>query len=208
MNYLNFNEFEQIKKNFNKRNIEVCFFKNLDEAKQKILTLIPKDNTVGFGNSGTLKQMDISNELTKRGNTVYNKTLAKNRKEIVKLKKESLLSDWFLTGTNAISTKGHIVNIDHSGNRVAAMLYGPENVIIIIGKNKIEKTLEQAINRAKNIAAPLNAKRAGYNPPCVKLNKCTDCNSKERVCNSLVIIEGQAQKNRIKLFVIDQELGF
>ena len=152
--------------------------------------------------------MNISNELTKRGNTVYNKTLAKNRKETIRLKKNSLLADWFLTGTNAISSKGHIVNIDHSGNRVAAMLYGPENVIIIIGKNKIEETLEDAINRAKNTAAPLNAKRAGFNPPCVELNKCIDCNSKERVCNSLVIIEGQAQKDRIKLFIIDQELGF
>jgi len=68
--------------------------------------------------------------------------------------------------------------------------------------------LEEAINRAKNTAAPLNAKRAGYNPPCVELNECIDCNSKERVCNSLVIIEGQAKKNRIKLYIIDQELGF
>ena len=208
MNHLKLNEIEKIKKNFNDRNIEACFFKNLNEAKEKILTLIPKNNTVGFGNSGTLKQMDISNELTKRGNTVYDKTLAKNRKETVKLKKKSLLSDWFLTGTNAISSEGHIVNIDHSGNRVAAMLYGPENVVIIIGKNKIEETLEEAIKRAKNTAAPLNAKRAGYNPPCVELNRCIDCNSKDRVCNSLVIIEGQAKKNRIKLFIIDQELGF
>ena len=208
MNHLKLNEIEKIKKNFNDRNIEACFFKNLNEAKEKILTLIPKNNTVGFGNSGTLKQMDISNELTKRGNTVYDKTLAKNRKETVKLKKKSLLSDWFLTGTNAISSEGHIVNIDHSGNRVAAMLYGPENVVIIIGKNKIEETLEEAIKRAKNTAAPLNAKRSGYNAPCVELNRCIDCNSKDRVCNSLVIIEGQAKKSRIKIFILDQELGF
>ncbi|MGM0446101.1 MAG: lactate utilization protein [Bacillota bacterium] len=205
---MDLNEFEQIKKNFGKRNIEVCFFKNLNEAKEKILAQIPKDNTVGFGNSGTLKQMDISNELTKRGNIVYDKTLAKNKKETVRFKKNALLSKWFLTGTNAVSTKGHIVNIDHSGNRVAAMLYGSKNVIIVIGKNKKEESLEQAIDRAKNTAAPLNAKRAGYNPPCVELNKCTDCDSKERVCNSLVIIEGQTQKDRIKVFIIDQECGF
>jgi len=208
VSYLDLNEFEQINNNFSKRNIEAYYFKNLDEVKEKILSTIPKDNTVGFGNSGTLKQMDISNELFKRGNIVYNKTLAQSKKETVRLKKKALLSDWYLTGTNAISTEGHIVNIDHSGNRVAAMLYGPDNVIIVIGKNKVEESLEEAINRAKNTAAPLNAKRAGYNPPCVELNECIDCNSKERVCNSLVIIEGQAKKNRIKLYIIDQELGF
>jgi len=119
---LDLNEFEQINNNFSKRNIEAYYFKNLDEVKEKILSTIPKDNTVGFGNSGTLKQMDISNELFKRGNIVYNKTLAQSKKETVRLKKKALLSDWYLTGTNAISTEGHIVNIDHSGNRVAAML--------------------------------------------------------------------------------------
>jgi hypothetical protein len=208
VSYLDLNEFEQIKKNFNKRNIEAFYFKNLDMAKEKILEIIPNDTTIGFGNSGSLKKMDISNELLKRGNIVYDKTLAQNKKESIRFKKGSLISDWFLTGTNAISIEGHIVNIDHSGNRVAAMLYGPDNVIIVIGKNKIEESLEEAIKRAKNTAAPLNAKRAGYNPPCVELNECIDCSSKERVCNSLIIIEGQAQKNRIKLFIIDQKLGF
>ncbi len=100
------------------------------------------------------------------------------------------------------------VNIDHSGNRVAAMIYGPDNVIVVIGVNKIKDTLDEAIRRAKDIAAPLNAKRAGYNPPCVELNKCIDCDSKDRSCNNLVIIGGQVKKERLKICIIDKEMGF
>ena len=88
------------------------------------------------------------------------------------------------------------------------MLYGPENVIIIVGTNKITETLDEAIHRAKNIAAPLNAKRAGFNPPCVELNKCIDCRSDQPVCNSLVTIEGQADKDIIRVFIIEEEIGF
>jgi hypothetical protein len=89
-----------------------------------------------------------------------------------------------------------------------AITFGPENVIIVVGKNKVVTSLEEAIYRVKNIACPLNAKRAGFNPPCVSLNKCVDCTSEERVCNSLSIIEGQSDKNRMKLFIINDELGY
>jgi len=112
------------------------------------------------------------------------------------------------SGTNAISIEGHIVNIDHSGNRVAAMTYGPDKVIIVIGKNKIEDTLEQAMTRARNHAAPLNAIRAGYNPPCIEKKQCVDCKSKERVCYNLSIIEGQFKADRMRLFIVEEEAGF
>lgn len=134
--------------------------------------------------------------------------MAKSEAESELIKKRSLLSDWYITGTNAISKEGHIVNIDHSGNRVAAMIYGPDNVIVVIGKNKICCTLDDAIHRVRNISAPLNAERAGYNPPCLKLNKCVDCKTDERVCYNLVILEGQFVKDRMKLFIVNEELGF
>ncbi|MPM81321.1 hypothetical protein SDC9_128373 [bioreactor metagenome] len=118
------------------------------------------------------------------------------------------MADWYITGTNAVSKEGHIVNIDHSGNRAAAMIYGPDNVIIVIGRNKICDTLDDAVKRARNISAPMNAKRAGYNPPCLQLNRCVDCKSDERVCFNLVIIEGQFVKDRMKLFIVDEEAGF
>lgn len=201
-------KFDQIIKNFEKRNIQATYCESLNVVKDEILNMIPLQCSVGIGNSKTLKKMDISKVLSKRGNQVLDKTLAQTKEESLILKRKSLLTDWYITGTNAISSEGHIVNIDHSGNRVAAMLYGPKQVIIVVGTNKITETLDEAIHRAKNIAAPQNAKRAGFNPPCVEINKCIDCSSTERVCNSLVIIEGQADRDRIKVFIVNEEVGF
>lgn len=194
--------------NFRLRNIEVSYFDTIEEAANMILKLIPVECTVGIGHSATLQKMNITNLLIERGNIVYDKELAKSKEECKILKKKALLTDWYISGSNAISVDGRIVNVDHSGNRVAAITFGPENVIIVVGKNKIVNSVEEAIHRVKNIACPLNAKRAGFNPPCVSLNKCADCISQERVCNSLSIIEGQSDKNRMKLFIINDELGY
>ncbi len=198
----------EITKNFKSRNIDVAFFETLEEVKERIIEIVPADCSVGIGNSKTLKEMDISGILRTRGTNVFDKTLAENQEESIRMKKKSLLADWYITGTNAISKEGHIVNIDHSGNRVAAMIYGPDNVIAVVGKNKICDTLDEAVQRARNISAPMNARRAGYNPPCLKLEKCVDCKTDERVCFNLVIIEGQFIKDRMKLFIVNEELGF
>lgn len=198
----------EITKNFKSRNIDVAFFETLEEVKDRIIDLIPIDCSVGVGNSKTLKDINISELLRERGNIVFDKTLAKSKAESEQIKKKSLLSDWYITGTNAISKEGHIVNIDHSGNRVAAIIFGPDNVIVVVGKNKICGTLDDAIHRVRNTSVPLNAKRAGYNPPCLRLNKCVDCTTDERICFNLVIIEGQFVKDRMKLFIVNEELGF
>jgi len=194
--------------NFAVRNIKVEFFQDLQEVKKVILCMVPNACTVGIGHSETLRVMGITQELIQRGNIVYDKELSKDTAECKSIKKKALLSDWYITGSNAISEDGRIVNVDHSGNRVAAITFGPDNVIIVVGKNKIVSTLAEAIKRAKNIACPMNAKRAGFNPPCVTLNRCVDCTSKERVCNSLSIIEGQSDENRIRIFVVNDDFGF
>jgi len=198
----------EITKNFKSRNVEVTFFETLEEVRDRIIELIPEYCSVGIGNSKTLKEMDISRLFRERGNILYDKSLSESKEESELLKKKSLLSDWYITGTNAISKEGHIVNIDHSGNRVAAMIYGPDKVIVVVGKNKLCDTLDGAIQRARNISAPLNAKRAGYNPPCLNLNRCIDCKTDERVCFNLVIIEGQFVKDRMQLFIVNDEFGF
>jgi hypothetical protein len=152
--------------------------------------------------------MDITNLLMKRGNVVYDKELAIDKDESITLKRKALLSDWYISGSNAVTVDGQIINVDHSGNRVAAISFGPSKVIIVVGVNKVADTVEEGIKRVKNIACPLNAKRAGYNPPCVELNKCVDCSSKERVCNYLSIVEGQTDCNRITLCIVNEECGF
>jgi len=198
----------RLKENFRLRNIEVEYFENLEDVKKYILNIIPNKSTIGIGHSLTLQKMNITNSLLERGNIVYDKELAKSRDESIDLKKKALITSWYITGSNAISVDGRIVNVDHSGNRVAAIAFGPDKVIIVVGKNKIVDTLDDAIKRVKNVACPLNAKRAGFNPPCVTLNKCVDCVSNERVCNILSIIEGQSDSNRIKLFIVNEKYGF
>lgn len=205
---MNVEKLNKLKENFKLRNIEVEYFETLEDVKSYILNIIPIECTIGIGHSATLQKINITNSLLERGNVVYDKEFAKNREECKALKKKALTTDWYITGSNAISLDGRIVNVDHSGNRVAAITFGPDKVIVVVGKNKVVDTVDEAIKRVKNVSCPLNAKRAGFNPPCVTLNKCVDCVSKERVCNSLSIIEGQSDSNRIKLFIVNEECGF
>lgn len=202
------NSINSLKENFRVRNIEVEYFETLDQVKNHILKIIGEECTIGIGHSATLQTMDIVEKLISRGNQVYDKELAKTKEESKLLKKKALTTDWYITGSNAITLDGRIINVDHSGNRVAAITFGPDKVIVVVGKNKIVANVEEGIKRVKNIACPLNAKRAGYNPPCVSLGKCVDCISTERVCNTLSIIEGQADKNRMKLYIVNEEYGY
>jgi len=194
--------------NFEKRNIEVLWFNTFNEIKEYLLKQIPDNAKVGIGNSKTLKSMEITPALSCRGNIVYDKTFGKTLDEIRELKRNSLLTDVYISSSNAVSMDGRIVNIDHSGNRVAAITYGPDKVYIVIGKNKITTTHDEALKRARNTAAPLNAKRAGYNPPCVATGHCVDCVTPERVCYYISTIEGQHIKDRLTLLIANEEEGF
>lgn len=205
---MNVEKLNKLKENFKNRNIDVECFETLEDVKLYLLNIIPLDCIVGIGHSATLQKMDITNLLIKRGNVVYDKELAINKDESKAIKREALLSDWYISGSNAVTVDGRIINVDHSGNRVAAITFGPDKVIIVVGINKVVDTVEEGIKRVKNIACPLNAKRAGYNPPCVELNRCIDCSSKERVCNYLSIVEGQTDCNRITLCIVNEECGF
>ncbi len=202
------NTINKLKENFRMRNIEVECFEDLTEVKNHILKIIHEECIIGIGHSATLQKMNIVESLMDRGNIVYDKELGKTKDETKMLKKKALITDWYITGSNAVTTDGRIINVDHSGNRVAAITFGPDKVIVVVGKNKIVDNVEEGMKRVKNIACPLNAKRAGYNPPCVEINRCVDCKSKERVCNVLSIIEGQADKNRMKLFIVNEECCF
>jgi len=194
--------------NFQQRKIAVKWFNSFEEITHYLSSEIPMDASIGIGNSQTLKKMKILEAFLTKGNVVYDKTIGKTHEEVKSLKRKALLTDYYISSANAISEDGRIINIDHSGNRVAAMHYGPEKVFLIIGKNKIESTYVEALKRARNIAAPLNAKRARMNPPCVKVGKCVDCLSQERVCNFISIIEGQHVEGRLTVLIANEEAGF
>ena len=177
--------------------------------------MIPEGSTVGFGDSVTLRQIGVVDALEK-GHYVFLNAWKPgiSFEENVKLKKQALTSDIFVTGTNALTLDGKIVNVDALGNRVAAMLFGPNKVVIVIGINKIVENLEEALERIRNKAAPLNVKRHPNfepMPPCGVTGICTDCSSPWRICNKTVIIERQFNNNKyepvITVVIVGEELG-
>lgn len=198
----------ELKKNLNARNVDFKFCRDRDEIFNELEILTSECKTVGIGNSQTLKSLEISKHFINKGKDVYDKTYASDLDDSKRIKKLSLTSDCYITSTNAIALSGEIVNIDHSGNRVAAMIYGPEKVIIIATTNKVVENEQSAVKRALMIATPQNARRAKITSPCSVGKPCTNCSSDVRVCNYLSIIRGQNEKCRMTVLLLDEELGF
>ncbi len=128
-------------------------------------------------------------------------------REIVQRRRMALFSDLFLTGSNAVTQCGRIVNLDMIGNRTGAISFGPRKVVLFVGKNKIVPDLERAIERIKCIAAPQNAMRHKFDTPCAKTGKCHDCNSVQRICNTWSVIDKCFPRKRIKVVLVDDDLG-
>lgn len=192
-----------------RRRVPARFFSEPGRAKDFLLEQIPMDATVGVGNSRTVKALGVVEALRERGNVVFDKTApGLTEAAVARTKRQALLADVFLSGANAISADGRIVNIDHSGNRVAAIAFGPRRVFILAGVNKVVPDLDAAIQRARNVAAPLNARRSGHAPPCLTLGSCVDCASPERICFTLSITEGQADPERMTVVLVAAKLGF
>ncbi|MFH0977851.1 MAG: lactate utilization protein [Candidatus Woesearchaeota archaeon] len=175
-------------------------------AKDLVLSMISKSDVVGAGGSTTLEQCGIIDAMANYNFLDWFVPGIELQKKF-DLRRQTLVCDVFLSSANAVTEDGKIVNIDGGGNRVAAMLYGPKKVILVVGKNKITKNLDDAIDRVRNVAAPLNCKRLNKNTPCVETGRCSDCSSPDRICSSLVILEAQ-QLERISVIIVDEELGF
>jgi len=196
------------------RNLEVSnmagyYAKDRDELLIIVDRLIPMGSTVGCGDSVTLEQTGVF-DLLRSGDYIFNDkfisglTSADKRKLYI----SNFSVNTFITGTNAVTKDGKLFNIDGNGSRVAPIIYGPNQVIVVIGKNKITENVEAAIERTRQIAAPLDAKRLAKDTPCTKTGKCIDCNSKQRICNDFVLITGQFTKDRIKVIIVDENLGY
>jgi hypothetical protein len=132
----------------------------------------------------------------------------KPRKELQELRRQALLVDLFITGTNAVTETGQLVNLDMYGNRVGAITFGPKYVVILVGRNKVVPDLEEAMFRIKNYAAPVNAMRLDKKTPCVKTSHCEECRSPGRICNTWAITEKSFPKGRIKVVLINEDMGF
>ena len=188
---------------------KVIYADNSKEALDKVMSLIPKEAKVGIGGSVTVRDIGLVEAIEKQNNPIFmdwGKPL--ELKEKLKVRKEALTSDVYLTSSNAITLQGQLVNIDGTGNRVSAMIFGPKKVIIIAGANKLVGTLDEALARIKNIACPLNGKRLNFKTPCALTGKCTDCNSPDRMCKVTVILEKKPNLSDITIVLVGENLGY
>jgi len=185
------------------------FVENKTELRKLLSMLIVKGETVGCGDSVTLEETGVFDFL-RNGDYIFHDKHKPDlsREEKRKLYIKNFDADTFITGTNAVTVDGKLFNIDGNGSRVAPMIYGPSQVIVVIGVNKITDSVDSAIERTRQIAAPLDAKRLGKSTPCVELGKCVDCAHEQRISNDFVLITGQFVRDRIKVIIVGKKLGY
>ncbi len=192
-------------------NFEVYIAENRDAAKKIAREILPRTGarSISWGGSMTYVQTGLYEELKNYPGLEILDTYEKGLppEEMLERRRRSLLVDLFVTGTNAVTETGKLVNLDMTGNRVAAITFGPRNVIIFAGRNKVVPDIEDAMQRVKNYAAPTNAMRLDKKTPCVKTSICEECRSPDRICNTWTITEKSFPKGRIKIVLINEDLG-
>ena len=198
----------QVVKNLKSINIDAYFVSSKEEALKKALEIIPQESSISWGGSVSIESIGLK-EAVRNGNyKVLDREKAKTLEEKHEIMHQALSSDFFLTSCNAISEDGVLVNIDGVANRLAAICYGPKHVLMIVGINKVVKSVEDAISRARNIAAPINAQRFDINTPCKKTGCCYDCKSLDTICCQLLITRYSKIKSRIILILVDDNIGY
>lgn len=186
----------------------VKYFENSKAAVNALLDEIAPEKSVGFGGSMTIDELKIYEMLKERGNPVYWHFRLEKDLDRVSVLKQAASADIYLSSSNAITESGSLVNIDGTGNRLSAMLFGHEKVIIIAGVNKIARSLDEAFIRIKNVAAPLNTKRLKRDTPCAQVGKCMNCDVPDRVCRATLIIDRQPGGVPITIYLINEGLGY
>ncbi|MBQ1228790.1 MAG: lactate utilization protein [Firmicutes bacterium] len=189
-----------------KRGFDAYYVSTAEEAKAKALELIPKGAVVSWGGSVTVDQIGLKEEVLNKF-SVINRDAAKSPEERMELMRQALTCDTFLMSANAITEDGQLVNIDGNGNRVAALCFGPKEVIVVAGMNKVVGSLEDAWDRARNYAAPVNAQRFELPTPCGKTGLCADCKNSSTICTHFVVTR-MGKNGRIKVILVGEELGF
>lgn len=182
------------------------------ETKQQAHDYIIKEAgdaaTVGFGGSMSVAGLDVAGKLEAMGKELLNHSVPDLSPEqrLVILRRQ-LTCDLFLTGANALTLTGSLVNIDATGNRVGSMIFGPKKVIVVAGRNKLVGDTEEALRRIKECAAPPNARRLNYKTPCARTGFCADCSSPDRICNITTIIERKPRLTDLRVLVVNEDLG-
>jgi hypothetical protein len=196
-------------KNLIKHDFEAIKVSDRLLAVDEIIKRIHPTKTVGVGGSVTLRQIGIINRLQEQGNVIYDHwKQGISHEDSVRIRRLQQSSDVFLTGANAVTLNGEIVSIDGFGNRISSMVFGPKEVMIVAGYNKIVRDIPEAMNRIKTVAAPMNAKRFGADTPCARLGKCTDCDSPQRICRGTLIMERRPFATPTLVVIVMEDLGY
>ena len=199
--------FEVIKTNLQKCGYAVSCFATAEEAAEYI-DMKTDGKTVGFGGSVTLEQMGLYEKLITHNDVHWHQRIP-SEKTSKEVRSSASVAEVYVSSVNGIAETGEIVNIDATGNRVASIFYGHEQVYLVVGKNKIAKNYDDALWRARNIASPKNAKRLGINTPCArKADRCYNCNSAQRICRGLFVLWEKPLMSNIEILLIDEELGY
>lgn len=203
---------ENVKEALESNNFEVFIADNSEEASKIVLEkIIPNANikSISWGGSMTFVGTGLYDALKDQEKfkilDTYDKSLSNDEK--TQLRREALLTDLFVTGTNALTEDGCLVNLDMIGNRVGALTFGPKYVLVLTGRNKIVPDIDTAMERIKNYVAPTNAMRLDMKTPCVKTGECSECKASARICNSWTITQKSFPQKRVKIVLINEDQG-
>lgn len=200
-------DFDTLKKNLISLGYTVRCFETSSEAVGYLDSEID-NQTIGFGGSMTLEEMGLYEQLSKHNKVFWHYRLPKGKTNS-EIRAEANAAAIYISSVNGISENGEIINIDGNCNRVASIFYGHKKVYLVIGENKIEKDYDSALYRARNVAAPLNAKRLGAKTPCAeKADHCYNCKSPERICRGLSVLWGKPMTGDFEVILIHEKLGF
>ncbi len=197
----------ELLKALRKRHLDSIYVEDRLAAREEVLRRIAPNASVGIGGSMTIEALQLEDELKERGCPVYWHWKSAPE-EMLQVRKDAARAKYFLTSTNALTEDGRLINVDGAGNRVAAMIFGPEVVIVVVGVNKIVSDLEAALERIKRIATPLNARRLNLDVPCALTGECVDCMPPRRICNVTTIIEGKPMLTDFQVILVGEELGY
>ena len=196
-------------KAFEKNNMQINFVDDFEQLHNYLSRYLCNKKTVALGGSMTLFETGVIEQIHNSDVILHDRYQeGLDREQMQEIYRKAFTSDLFITSTNALTTDGCLYNIDGNGNRVAAMIYGPKEVIVIAGKNKIFNIEAEAINHIKTVSAPANAVRLNKNTPCTKKGECMDCLSPDRICSSFVKLGYQGNVGRIKIVIVNQDLGY
>lgn len=195
-------------KNLKSRHFAAYYCANQEEALAKALELIPAGASVGWGGAASAEQIGLLNAVRTGDYQAIDRDKTTTLADREAAMRACLGADVFITGSNAISLDGQLVNIDGVGNRVAAIVYGPQSVVVIAGMNKVADTLEAAVTRARTVAAPINTQRFPVETPCKVTGTCADCKTDGCICNQMLITRNCKPAGRIKVILVGEELGF